>query len=216
MINLSELKEIKKINRFLKEKIILKLIFTTYYNKKLNDLYKVLCEAELEAFKRKAEYLKKLEKAHKRKYFSIKNKLLISIKRIFGFQKEKALLFNDNGELVKSVNILPTENEFIFDNKTYTIIREDVTTKVKIARVIEDETLYFYNVNNITPITLTAPVTSVALKAKVLHAIMESKHLINLNKPKGALAGLMEGNMKWILIGGAGILAYILFGGGAK
>ena len=208
-----EVKKTKKKKSFLKEKIILKLIFTTYYNKKLNELWELLVEAEEVTRKRKELYLEKLKKVHFQKNRYFKLKIALFFKRILGLRKEKAFMFNDNGEVEEIVDIMPTENTFKYADNEYIIERKEVKTKVLVKRILEIETFYFYNINNATALTIGTPLSSVAITPKVLHAIMESEHLIKLNKPKNSLSALLEGKGKWVLLIGLGVVAYLMFGG---
>ena len=204
----------KKKNSFLKEKIILKLIFTTYYNKKLVELRQTLLDHEKEQAEVKKIYLDRLRKTHDEKKRVFKNNFLLGIKRFLGMKKEKALIFNDNGDLETIINILPTENEFNFKDNKYLVDRDKITSKIKLSRILEVETYYFYNINVPTPLTLGTPLNALAVDPKELGAIMDSKQLINLNRATSSLSGLLEGNMKWVLLGIAGVILYYVFGGG--
>ena len=162
----------------------------------------------------KAVYEKRLRIAHDEKKKALKNKFLLTIKRFIGMNKERALIFNDNGDLETIINILPVENEFNFKGNKYMVDRDKITTKIKLTRLLEIETYYFYNINCVTPLTIGTPINSLVLDPKEFGAIMDTKQLINLNKPTSSLSGLFETNMKWVLIGGACVIAYFLFGGG--
>ena len=214
MITITETENKKLKKSFLKEKIILKLIFTTYYNKKLRELYAIMLENEQKCSEAKAVYEKRLRIAHDEKKKALKNKFLLTIKRFIGMNKERALIFNDNGDLETIINILPVENEFNFKGNKYMVDRDKITTKIKLTRLLEIETYYFYNINCVTPLTIGTPINSLVVDPKEFGAIMDSRQLINLNKPTSSLSGLFESNMKWVLIGGACVIAYFLFGGG--
>jgi hypothetical protein len=198
--------------RFGKEWLIARIWFGVAKEKEISHLIKKLNDKEKEYKKLNDSYNKKLDVINKKIPVVRKNSFFLFFKRLSGYQRERALIFDDDGFLVGIKSIKPEDNVFSFRKYEFTLEREKNPSKLILSRFLERETFYFFNMKNSGALSLTTPLKAQYLAPDALYSLLNTRQLINLHSAKGLLGGL---NLKTVLIlGGVLLVAYFLLTGG--
>lgn len=204
----------KKGSKIAREKLALKILLGIIDNRKLRKLKE---KEEIEHNKLKLqvkEYNEKLERIFKHKKKTYENNIAITIKRLIGITREKAVMFDKQGKPCAIVGLRPDKNTFQYKNGEYTIDRDNTETYISLPRYFEKEILYIYSIDNTNPITIKVKPEAVNINPEALQALLNTRQLINLNSAKSMFSDLLNDPKKILFILIAGAIIWIVLSGG--